>query len=93
METLKVHTSAISHLIPHLAFREKAYFFPDLKDAEYIAINEAGAKNDFYPFHTTDEFRNAVQQTRDRSDYSLIYEKNQTLVFGKKINNQEKKLP
>lgn len=76
--------SAISHLTPHLAFRDRAYFFPDIKDADYIAINQTDGLNDFFPCATTEEFQNAVQQARERNDYELIYDKKNMLVFRRK---------
>lgn len=81
--------SAINFLTPHLAFRDKAYFFPDVKDAEYIAINVADTAYNLYPVHSVSEFMNNIQQLRDGHDYEVIYEKNKMLVFRKKISSNQ----
>ena len=76
--------SANNYYTPHLAFREKAYFFPDVKDAEYVVLNEADGKDRFYPFESPDKFLEAVSQLRDSSAFEIVYEKNQMLIFKRR---------
>ena len=76
--------SAISHLTPHLAFREKSYFYPDVKNAEYIAINEADGEKDFYPFASSEEFKKSLEELKENNEYELIFSKKQMLLFKKK---------
>ena len=76
--------SATNHLTSHLAFRDKVYFFPDIQDAEYIAIIESDGKDRFYPFESSDKFMESVKQIRENSKYELVFEKNQMLIFKKK---------
>jgi hypothetical protein len=76
--------SANNYYTSHLAFRDKIYFFPDVKDAEYIVINAADVKNRFYPFELSDKFSEAVKQLRDNTEFEIVYEKNEFLIFKRK---------
>lgn len=77
--------SATNYYTPHLAFRDKVYFFPDVKDAEYIVINEADGKDRFYPFESSEKFMEAVKLLREDPKYELIFEKNKMLIFRKNL--------
>lgn len=76
-----VAVSANNYYTPYLAFRDKIYFFPDVKDAEYIVINEADGRDKFYPFESSEKFLESVKQLRENPEFKIIYEKNQMLVF------------
>ncbi len=75
--------SAVNHLTPHLAFRDKVYFFPEVKDAEYIAINEMDSKDRFFPFENAEKFMEALKGFRENQEWKIIYEKNYMIVFRK----------
>jgi hypothetical protein len=76
--------SASSRLTPHLAFREKAYWYPDLNDAEYVAVNLDKPDEEYYPFPSADAYRASVQQLRENADWELIYDKKNMLLFKRK---------
>ena len=73
--------SAINHLTPHLAFRNKVFCYPNVKDAEYIAINEEDMASDFFPFLSSEEFMTSIQKLKENKDYSLVFDKNKMLLF------------
>jgi hypothetical protein len=62
--------SASGHLLPHLAFRQKIYYFPRVDDAEYLVLF---MKDDLYPL-------NAVQFEDEANKY-LKTSKWQFLVY------------
>ena len=78
--------SAGTYFTPHLAFRDKIYFFPFDKNADYIAINGADGKKRFFPFESSEFFFESVKQIRENPEYELIFEKKEMLVFRKKQN-------
>jgi len=75
--------SASNNYTPHLAGREKVYFYPDIKDAEYIFINEDDAENRFFPFANKEEFRNSVNKLKENKEYGIIFEKQEIFVLLK----------
>lgn len=76
--------SASNHYTPHLAFRDKIYFFPDVKDAEYVAINEMDGKNRFFPFENSEKFMQELKHFRENQEWKIVYEKNQMIVFKRR---------
>lgn len=76
--------SATSHLTPHIAFREKAYFFPDIKNADFILINEDDKEFHHYPFNSPEEFSAAVQKVYNDSTYQTVYNEKKVVLFKKK---------
>jgi uncharacterized membrane protein len=76
--------SASNHLTPHLAFRDKAYWFPDINDAEYVAINADMADTQFYPMKSAEDFKAAIRKLKDDPAWDTIYDKEGVLLFKKK---------
>jgi uncharacterized membrane protein len=76
--------SATSHLTPHLAFRDKAYWYPDVNDAEYIAINADMPDAEFYPMGSADEFKASIDALKTKQEWELLYDKKGVLLFKKK---------
>ena len=74
--------SANSCLVPRLAFREKIYHFPIVKDSDYIVLldYEGGA----YPLSVND-FKIKVEELKNSKEYKLIYNHNKLLIFKKSI--------
>jgi uncharacterized membrane protein len=60
--------STSSGLYPHLAHREKAYFFPAVNDAEYILIDVTGSP---YPI-TLAEVRETAQRLLDSGEFGVL---------------------
>lgn len=76
--------SAGNYFTPYLSSRDKIYFFPDVKDAEYIAVNEDDTEKRFYPFESSEKFEEAIKQLKENSSYEIFFEKNKMLLFKKK---------
>lgn len=70
--------SASSNLIPQLAFREKVYIFPIVKDAKYIALFTENRSS--YPL-SKEDFDNKVSEYKNSEKYSVIYNDNDLLIF------------
>ena len=73
--------SATTYLTPHLAFRDKVYYFPDVKDAGYIAINEDDTKTNFYPFESPEKFEEAINLLKNNKDFNVLYQRSGMLVL------------
>jgi uncharacterized membrane protein len=69
-------------LAPRLAFREKIYNFPIVKDAEYIALVTNFRTT--YPI-SREEFDQKVNEYKNAENYQVVYE-NYDLLIMKKVN-------
>lgn len=76
--------SAYSHLIPHLAFRDKCYYFPEIYDAEYIALIESDCINRFYYFQNSTSCYLEINRYKNNDNYKVIYNKNYVLLLKKR---------
>ena len=76
--------SATNFYTPHLAFRQKSYFFPDVKDAEYIFMNEMDTIFNCYPFKDKEEFKKVIQEYKSHEHFELIKQQNGVLLFKRK---------
>ncbi len=76
--------SATNFYTPHLAFRQKSYFFPDVKDAEYIFMNEMDTIYNCYPFKDKEEFKKVIQEYKSHEHFELIKQQNGVLLFKRK---------
>lgn len=72
--------SASSPLVPHLAFRQRIYQFPDTADATYILLLE---QPEPYPLKL-EELQQQVMALRAASDWELIYDKKLLKIFKKR---------
>jgi uncharacterized membrane protein len=62
--------SAGNSLVPHLLNRRYLYTFPNLKDAEYIALDTQAS---YYPFAHREELCQEARQLVEGTSYGLIY--------------------
>ncbi|MCX7729372.1 MAG: DUF2079 domain-containing protein [Bacteroidia bacterium] len=76
--------SASNHLIPHLAFRDKCYFFPEVNDADYIALIENDCINRYYYFSGTTECYINIRNIMQNDNYKIIFNKNHVLLLKNK---------
>ena len=70
--------SVTSCLAPHLAFREKIYHFPIIKDADYIAL--VTLPRDSYPL-SKEDFDKRVSELRKSNLYRTILDENNLIIF------------
>jgi hypothetical protein len=64
-------------LLPHLAFREKVYYFPTIRDAEFVILLKQG---DAYPLFQKD-FDEAIQKLKADRDWEVLAEKTGVILF------------
>lgn len=76
--------SASTHILPHLAFRDKIYYFPTIADADYIILIENDCNDRFYPFPNTTECYKIINEYKNNNRYSIVYNTNSVLVLRKK---------
>lgn len=69
---------ASGKILPHLAFREKIYYFPLLKDAEYICVFK---KEDTYPL-MPDAFEAELNKLRSDSTWFVLKENSDVVLFS-----------
>ena len=69
--------SALSPLVPHLAFRDYIYQFPLVADADYIVLLE---QKSTYPM-SREQYLEEVGYYRESPEWVLIYDENSTLIF------------
>ncbi|HSZ25037.1 MAG TPA: DUF2079 domain-containing protein, partial [Cytophagaceae bacterium] len=74
----KAIVSANAPIVSHLAFREKIYHFPIVKNAEYIVLLLDGKS--FYPLKR-EEYERKVNFYKTSADFSILYDKNSLLIL------------
>lgn len=72
--------SAQSPFVPHFAYRDKAYQFPVIRDAEYIMVC---SKEYFYPIDEK-EFNLKIEELKSSGEWTLIKEHEGLMLFKKK---------
>lgn len=68
---------ASGKILPHLAFREKIYYFPLIKDAEYVCVFK---KDDTYPL-MPDAFELELNKLRSDSRWFVLKENADMVLF------------
>ncbi len=73
--------AASAKLAPHISLRDKVYHFPDIHDAEYIAC--------LYDIHegwplTNEEYLQKIEEYKQCSDYEILTETKDIIIFRKK---------
>ncbi|MEI6021790.1 MAG: DUF2079 domain-containing protein [Bacteroidota bacterium] len=76
----KAAVCASSRVLPHLAFREKIYHFPDVRDAEYICVMKEG---DTYPY-SKQKFDSTLKSFVNKGLWIVKYDLNNFLVLHRK---------
>ncbi len=71
--------SASSKLLPHLAYREKIYYYPKVEDAEYICL----FKNDTWPA-SQEESDKKLDQLVSEGGWKILVDKNNFLLLSNK---------
>lgn len=74
--------SVSSSLAPRLAFREKIFYFPVVKNAYFIAL--ITDKRTSYPLNRED-FNRKIKEYKESGNYNILYENNDLLIM-KKVN-------
>jgi hypothetical protein len=74
--------STQSGLYPHLAHREKAYFFPAINDAEYVFLDVTGSS---YPI-TTVEVYETVQRLLNSREFGVLAARDGYLLLRKGLS-------
>jgi len=69
--------SVSSNLAPRLAFRDKIYHFPNIKDAAYVFVY----KKSYYPFHSYDELNSYITGLINSRDFVKIKESNNFILL------------
>lgn len=75
----KAKVSASSKLLPHIAFREKIYYYPKVDDAEYICL----FKNDTWPA-SKEESDKKLDQLVSEGGWKILVDKNNFLLLSNK---------
>ena len=69
--------SALSPLVPHLAFRKYIYEFPRVDNAQFIALL---LNDNPYPM-TEEEYKNKITGLRQSPNWRILYDKNSLLIL------------
>jgi uncharacterized membrane protein len=77
--------SAVSYMVPHLAFRKKIYQFPTIKDAEYIVICDD--RRNYYPFGADgrDAFKSVKEKLENDSIYQPVFKDKRLLILQRRF--------
>lgn len=73
--------SAQSSILPHLAYRDKVYQFPIVKDAQWIILSEKDVVT--YPLNALD-YHVAVQQLLKDTSWQVVIQKPEVLLFKRR---------
>lgn len=73
--------AAHSILVPHLAFRDRIYQFPDVREAEYVVVPLK--RKEYYPLVKC-EYLSTLDYLRLGGDYELILENSAGIVVKKR---------
>jgi hypothetical protein len=80
--------SSQSGLYPHLAHREKAYFFPAVNDAEYVLLDVTGSP---YPITTREVYQTAQRLMTD-DGYGVVAAEDGYLLLKKGVQGRQTRL-
>lgn len=72
--------SASGRVLPHLAFREKIYHFPQIKDAEYVVICKLGS---LFPVSLV-EFNQTCDSLKTDANWQVLFDQNDCLLIKRK---------
>jgi uncharacterized membrane protein len=70
-----------SSIAPHLAFRDKIYLFPHVKDSNYIILFSANRSP--YPM-SNQEYKIKIKRYINSDEFKVIYNKNDLLILKKR---------
>jgi uncharacterized membrane protein len=71
--------SASCRFVPHLAMREKVYYFPNIADAQYIIVFK---KNDAYPL-TPEQFDAELARLSSAPEWRVIHEERDVRAYAR----------
>jgi uncharacterized membrane protein len=80
--------STTNHLTPHIAFRDQAYMYPIINNADYILINEEDKLYLHYPYITADDFNVAMKTIYADSSYKIVFNEKHVVLF-KRISSKQ----
>jgi len=69
-------------LVPHLAFRDYIYQYPDVNNAEYIVL--LTVDDNTYPLRR-EQYLKSIEEYRNKTDWEIFLENEYALVFKRKI--------
>jgi uncharacterized membrane protein len=75
---------ASGRILPHMAFREKIYYFPRVSDADYLVVL---TDNDFYPL-SREQFDLELGKYLDHQDWKVMVDEDPLLIL-EKVNRSE----
>jgi len=81
-ETARVCASGT--ILPHLAFREKIYYFPRVDDAEYLVVF---TENDTYPLNQ-EQFDQEMEKYLNSLNWEIIVDEDPLLILKKNHTRQ-----
>ncbi len=76
--------SATNYLTPHIAFRDKAYMYPILKNADYILINEEDRLYLNYPYGSPEAYDAAMKTIYADTLYRIVFNQKHVVLFKRK---------
>ena len=76
------HVSSQSHILPQIALRDKAYYFPTVLDAEYIIVSPVESS---WPLKR-EEFIKQIDELRASPSWDLIVDTPSVLVFKRVVD-------
>lgn len=76
----KENISVSSCLAPHLAFREKIYHFPIIKDSKLIALIKNNRTT--YPLNK-EKYQTEIEKFKTSEDFKIIYESDDLIILEK----------
>jgi len=77
--------SAQTMVVPHIAFRDKIYLFPDVGDAEYIVL--ITAEDNTYPLRK-EQYLEEIEKYRMDKNWEVFFENDYVLLFKRKNYHQ-----
>jgi uncharacterized membrane protein len=77
--------SAQTMLVPHIAFRDRIYHFPSIRDAEYIALLPVD-RNTYYISY--EKYYKKVQMLKHSNEWKLLFNNDELLIF-KRIKSRK----
>lgn len=80
--------SSQSPILPHLAWRDKIYTFPIIKDAEFIVYEKAKAP---YPI-SVDDFSHITDSLENSSNWKIVYKENNVRLLKRVLIDKSNRL-
>ena len=83
----KTIVSAHYSIVPHIAYRETLYEFPNVLNADYIISILPTRDDEVYPMQSIEAYKNELEAYATSPNWEVLYRENESIVLKRKKAN------